>query len=258
MKVFKVHKLPQLTKSTYESQQRWIDKNWQDTLKKHYRETEVLLNKIGIFDVWKNMLSSKYGQVVNELMPEIFMDAYISLHFACMGLYKQAYVSLRAQQETVLRLVYFSTHPVEFNWWHSGSGWYRDFLRTRDVWGEGYVYFEQLDQVKNFERVCKFKLFNIVKSKYKGLSIYVHSGVGSFQTTPARFSPKYKLGDFKKWVSSFKEVQSYINIILILGFALEFKGVRVNIQRKILKAIDKIKYKQGLRKSLGLKIKGRI
>lgn len=258
MRTFNVNRLPELTRSTYESQQRWGDKNWKDTLKKHYKEIEKLLQKIGVFDSWKNILGNKYGKVAGELVPEIFLDAYISVHFACMGLYKQANICLRTQLETALRLVFFSMHPVEFKWWYESNEWYRGSLRTKDVWGDGYRYFEQLETVKKFDKICNGKLFNSIRRIYKILSRYVHSGVLSFQTTPVRVSPKYKIDAFRKWRDNFRDVQDYVNTIFSLGFADEFQGVSLNNQKKILKVVRNDKFKRGLRKSLGLKFRGRI
>ncbi len=246
--------LPELTKSMFLGQQKWSASNWDDTLKKHSRDVEKLLNKIKIFDLWKEILETKYGGVSNELIPEIIMDAYISVHFACMGLYKQANVCLRAQLETALRLVHFSTHSIEFKWWRDGSV----DLGGQEWWGKGYDYFCRLEEIKAFEKASNQMLFNAVKKIYKILSRYVHSEVPSFQTTQFRLSPKYRIDSYKKWSDNFKEVQDCINTLFSLGFSVEFKARNTNDQKKVLRIIRFEKFKKGLRKSLLLKFKGRI
>ena len=80
MKIFKADRLLKLTKIMYESQQRLNTKNWEDTLKVHHREIERLLEKLGVFDKWRSKLE-QYGNVAKNLVTEMFMDAYMSVHF---------------------------------------------------------------------------------------------------------------------------------------------------------------------------------
>ena len=256
MKKFNKDRLPELTKLMYAIQQRGINKNCEQTLRIHFREVEKLLQKTQVFTIWKNKLANKHG-AAKELIPEIFMDAYISILFASMGLYKQANICLRAQLETALRLVYFSTHPVEFKWWHEGSEWYLG-AKSKDVWGIEYQYFRQLKEVRNFEKVSGFGLFDTIKSFYRLLSKYVHSGAASFQTRPDRISPKYIKEEFNKWVGNFRKIQIYVDTILILGFAEVFIAFGTDIQKKMLRVIDNDKCKRGLKQSLKLKFRGRI
>ena len=260
MKRFNPNRLPALTKSVYVSQQKWVEKNWKDTLKDNEREIERLLNKVCVFDIWKSALDNKF-EVSKIMMPEIFMEANLSVHYACMGLYKQAHACLRAQLETTLRLVYFSTHSVEFGWWQGGKEKY--FIGKQDVWADSYQYFKKLEEVINFQRKCKengdsFDLFKDVGRLYGKLSSYVHSGKVSFQTTPDRFSPKYKKSNFNIWAKSFLDCQKYINAILILGFSKDFKIIGLNNKKDILRVVEERKYKRGLRASLNLKFRGRI
>jgi len=260
MRKFDEYSLPSLTKSMYVSQQKWLEKNWKDALKIHARRNiEGLLEKINVFDLWGDMLTDEYA-VAKTLIPEIFTDAYLSIHFACMGLYKQANVCLRAQLETALRLVYFSTHPVEFGWWSSGKD---EFFKRRDVWADDFVYFRRLDEVDKFQRVCdankdKINVFDKVGHLYSGLSKYVHSSALHFQTDPQRFAPKYKKAEFGKWLKSFKETQKYICLVLILGFANDFKAASLPVKKRILKVTEESKIKKGLRQLLGLKFRGRV
>lgn len=258
MAKFDPNNLPELTKSMYFAQQNWSAQNWKDTLLKHSKEVEELFKKIKVYDLWENILRDKHGSVSNDLIPEIRMDAILSVHFACMGLYKQANVCLRAQLETALRLVYFSTHPIEFKWWRNGSEWWYLGLGGKDVWGKGYEYFCQLDEVKAFEKVSEHKFSNTISKIYKILSKYVHSGVPSFQTTQFRLSPKYKIDSYKKWGDNFKEIQDCINTLFSLGFSVEFKAQNATDQKRVLRIIRFGKFKKGVRKSLDLKFRGRI
>jgi len=259
MKKFDVSRLPLLTKSVFETHQKWASKNWKDTLKLHAREINTLLEDISIFDLWKNMLRDKYNKIGQDLLPEIYMDVYMSVLFACMGLYKQGHVCLRSELENALRLVYFAVHPVEYSWWCSG----KDFFKKKDVWAEDYRYFRRLDEVQKFQQMCKqdgytMDVFNSVKKLYEKLSQYVHTGRTTFLTTPDRFAPKYREPEFKKWLNAFKETQKCINLILVLGFTDDFKKLTLPKKKDILRKTGDKKVKRGLRKSVPVKFKGAI
>ena len=248
----KFSELPDNTKILDESQEKWRNEAWRKTLEKHKNEIEKMLEKINLFDIWSNSLQN--NEAVNRLIPEIFMDGYISIHFAGYGLYKYANVCLRSQLETVMRLIYFSTHSIEFNWWCKGNKWYRKGLKYKDVWGEGYLYFKELEYVKEFEKKCNddkrlFRNGKNINRIYLELSEYVHSGVFSFQTKTDYFSPNYKIREFKKWANRFKKIQEYINILLILGFRKEFKEMSNTNQEKIIEVgIESSHYIKKLRK----------
>lgn len=249
-----VKNLPGNLKTMYESEKKWRTKAWGESLNKHKDELERMLEKVNLLDIWSDGLRS--SEASRPLLQEIFMDAYISIHLTCYGLYKYANICLRSELETTLRLIYFSTHPVEFNWWHSGNEWYRSGLANKDVWGEGYKYFQELEHVKKFESKCNkgLRLFcdgKKVSNIYKKLSAYVHSGTFSFQTKPDQFSPQYKTTDFKHWSSNFNEVQEYINTLLILGFLKEFRQISEGDKKRILEVGINNSYRTILKEILG-------
>lgn len=230
--------LPELIKTMHEGQEKWRSGNWEQTLKDNETEVERLLQKIGVFDIWSNSLQN--NKAAEKLIPELFIDGYISIHLACYGLYKYANICLRSQLETALRLIYFSTHPVEFDWWCKGNEWYREGLRNKDVWGEGFKYFTQLEYVKKFEKTCEkdkrlFQEAQRFKKIYKKLSGYVHTSALAFQTKPEELtiSPRYQIEEFRRWFKSFTEIQEYINILLALSFHREFRKLRDTNQQKI-------------------------
>lgn len=246
--------LPSNLRVLHESQKKWRDKAWETTLSSHKDELEKMLEKINLFDIWSDGLQN--NEAIKRLLPEIFMDGYMSIYFAGCGLYKYANICLRSQLETALRLIYFSTHPIEFDWWCNGNTSYRSGLANKDVWGEGYLYFQELKYVQLFEEKCSdghrlFRDGKKVSNIYRKLSTYVHSGMFSFQTKPDEFSPQYKIEDFKHWCSNLNEIQEYINILLILAFLKEFKQMRASDRNKILDVVITTKYKSKLQEILG-------
>lgn len=249
----KIDRLPTLTKAMFSDQKKWSKDNWSLTLGEHSSDTENLLEKINLFDIWSNALQD--SEPTRKLIPEIFLDGYMAIHFACMGLYKYAYVCLRSQLETGLRLVYFSTHPIEFKWWLNGNEWYRGGLQ-KDVWGEGYNYFNNLEFIKEFDKkLDKDKpLFNGVRKSYSKLSKYVHSSPESFQTRPSSISPKYNIEQFKIWQTMFNEILDYINVIFILSFYDKFVSFPSTQQKTIFeKGIKNRKFREKLKEILSEK-----
>ena len=248
--------LPPNIKTMCNSEEKWRGKALQDTIAAHNEDIEKLLEKANLFDIWSNQLQD--SDAAKRLIPEVFMDAYTSIHFSCYGLYKYAHICLRSQLETSLRLIYFSTHPVEFQWWLVGNEWYRAGLRTREVWGEGYGYFEQLPRIKRFEEICDeanrlFQNARKVPKIYQTLSTYVHSGVFSFQTKSDLFSPTYRIEEFYKWHSNFAEVQSYINILLALGFEDRFcKMTKANKEKIINIGVESAYHQESIKNISGL------
>lgn len=247
----KIKNLPPSTKAMFSSQKKWSKDNWNSTLQKHSGDTENLLERISILDIWSNALQDR--EPTKKLIPEIFMDAYMAVHFASMGLYKYAYVCLRSQLETGLRLVYFSAHPVEFKWWLNGNEWYKSGLQ-KDVWGEGYSYFINIEFIKKFDKKFKRKkLFVGVKNLYSKLSKYVHSSPESFQTRPDSISPKYDIKQFKIWLGMSNNILDYINIIFILSFYDTFIGLSPTDQKTILeKGIKNSDFREKIKETLGI------
>ena len=257
MTTFWVTGLPTETKTTHESQNKWRRKNWERTLKEHKQDIEVLLKKISLFDIWSNKL--QHNDVAVKLIPEIFMDAYISIHFAGYGLYKYAHMCLRSELETALRLVFFSTHEVEFNLWSKGKEWYREKYNWPDVWGRGYAYFTLLDVIREFEELCddNKELFGdkgkgAISRVHKELSKFIHSGAGHFQTRADRVSPKYDPNEFSGWHETYEKVQTYIHIILTLGLANKFKDMTPTQRNKILDIGMDSYYKTRVKQALNL------
>jgi hypothetical protein len=258
MSDFNIEKLQKEIRDLYSLQQKWCDKNWQDTLKKHDRELSKLLAKVNLFDIWSHEL--RVDKAAGSLIPEIFMDAFISIHLSCLGLYKYANACLRSELETSLRLIYFSTHPIEFQWWCDGNEWY--IGRDKNVWMEVYyrTYFEQLSPVKHFNKSLKDdkKLSKKIQTIYKLLSRYVHSGISTFQTS-STFSPKYNIMNFKKWSSNYNEIQQYVNLVITLGYDERFKGMSNDNKLRILKiGVYEKDYKLKLKDVYKIKVRGRI
>jgi hypothetical protein len=209
-------------KEFYKTYEKWSDKCWQTTLSSHEKEIQNLSKKQQFFDFWTDTLSD--NPVAVHFFPEIFFDSYMSIQFACMGLYKYAIMCLRSELESTLKMIYFSDHPVEFNWWVNGVE-IDGITSKKHVWGDGYTYFQNLDNIKLFNSKFndKSQLINNIKTIYSAYSKYVHTSAKSFQTSQRNIIPKFDLKDFKGWVAKFETTQEYIHVLLILTYFEKFK-----------------------------------
>jgi hypothetical protein len=239
MPIFKVVDLLENTQSMHRAQTRWRNKNWKDSLKNHSDEIEDLLSIIALYDFWKNRLPK--NSATKSLFKEIYSDAYMSIHLSCFGLYKNAYMSLRSEFETAMRLIYFSTHPLEFELWQNGNEkWITDLHRSSDVWGQNFKYFAYIPKFVQLEESLPGNLRLVIKNEnpklrevYSTLSKHVHSG-GPFLQTKLRLSPKYNETEFKSWHEMFKNIQKYVNILLVTCFSDQFVAMPSQEREQVL------------------------
>jgi hypothetical protein len=247
MPTFKISDLPDKTKTMHSTQNRWRKRNWEDTLKNEANDLEDLLSLIEVFDIWKNRLPK--DDATKSLSREIFADAYMSIHLAGFGLYKNAYMSLRSQLETAMRLIYFSNHLLEYKLWQDGDEkWIGDLLKGSDVWGQNFKYFLYIPEVNQLEDKLQqgLKLINgsaKLKEIYSKLSKHVHSGGPFLQTRKGHLSSKYSQAEFDSWIEIYKDVQKYINILFALCFSDYFKKMPADERDSILNLAIGVDYK---------------
>ncbi len=140
-------------------------------------------------------------------------------------------MSLRSQFETAMRLIYFSSHPLEYELWqHGDEKWMGDLLKGSDVWGQNFKYFIYIPEIKALETaITQHDLWLTKGDKpklkviYSKLSKHVHSVGPYLQTRSGRLSIKYNEEEFESWHEMFGDVQKYINILFALSFADQFK-----------------------------------
>jgi len=253
-KTFNENDLAAETKSMHLSQERWRNKNWKETLQSHGSDIEKLMVKISFFEKWENVLQKDL--VFKLLIPEIYIDAWTSIHLACFGMYKYANMSLRSELENSLRLIFFCTHPTEFSWWMNGNENYGKRRQSSHVWGNSYEYFQELETIKKLKNLCGKNNKSLFEGKdsigkiYNKLSKSIHSGVGHFQTSPDRMTPKYRKGEFNQWKDSFTIVQENINTLLVTQFFKEFKKLTDLEKSEVLKKVIGKYYAPKLKKFL--------
>lgn len=262
MPQFKVDSLTEKAKLMHNAQLQWRNRNWKETLSSNCAQLEELLALIELLDIWKIYLPK--SDTVKQLRKEIVSDAYGSIHLACFGLYKYAYMSLRSQFETAARLIYFSSHPQEYELWKSGNEQWTKLLKSSDVWGNNWTYFSYFfAEVEKLNNIPAIMAHNYALSLDKGnspklqgvyrkLSKYVHSVGPALQTRSGRLSPKYDQTEFTEWNNVFKDVQKYVNILFALCFVDEFKKMIPTEREQILDQAIGVAYKEPVKQVCGL------
>jgi len=234
----------------YESFKKWSEKNWKDTIEKHSKEIEEFFMKLNSLDIWSNLLQDIDSN--RNLIPELFLDSYMGLIFACQGLYKYAFICLRSQLEITLRVIYFSNHPIEYGWWLEGRRWY--LKKGMDVWGEEFNYFRRLKSISDFNSELPNEnnnIINDIQNSYKRLSKYVHGSPHTFQSKDSMISPFYSIEAFKFWMSKSIEMLEYINLLFILGFEDKFHTLPDQQKNKIFDFIKSSRYNEAISKIYG-------
>ena len=212
-------KTPKARSIDLDKTRKHLNKNLDLTVKNSKSDLDSIIESIQSISYWSNVLQDTNS---SGLADEIFMDAYMSIHYASLGLYKYADTAMRSALENSLNWIYFSSHPVEFSWWKSGDEW---FLSSGGhPWGRGYEYFKLLiDDPKANTIFDKDKTSVSVAGMYSELSKASHSNSLKLQTSTGELSPVYdpsKFGDFAKRI---RQVMSLINSSMILVFQIEFK-----------------------------------
>lgn len=222
------------SKLLYDSFKKWSDKNWKESLSNQSIKIDEYIDKLSTLDIWSNQLRKTKSSKL--LITELFFDSYAGLLFACQGLYKYAFICLRSQLEITFRIIYFSTHSVEYSWWSKGSQWFLE--KGNHVWGKGFhSYFGKLDSIEEFNLKLpnqNMDILNNIKIIYSELSKYVHSSPHTLQSKDSKISPEYSCQQHQFWLSRASNLMNYINLFFILGFEKEFDGLSKQHKLKIL------------------------
>lgn len=237
---FRIKDLPEWTKLFYDMQS---DRRnvFKITLANQKPIIEGMLLKLNIYSVWTNMLLK--NPVAGQLIPEIFIDSNSSMLFGCFGLFKYAYMCMRSELETALRLIFFRHHPKEFKWWLDGKIWWPGARQSSHVWGVNYSYFQNLEKIDMFDEACPehltlFKKKKNIYNSYKLLSNSIHSSAKHFQTSSDQLSTSYDIGKFNQWVRTWERIESQVNILLSLGFFEELNSKSDDTYTSIKRSID--------------------
>ena len=208
---------------------RRLTKNLNSTVKSFKSDLESMMESIQSISHWSNALQDTNSL---GLVNEIFMDAYMSVNFSSMGLYKYANTALRSALENSLNWVYFSNHPIEFGWWKNGEEWFLGI--GGHPWGRGYDYFKLLIADTRADPIFdKGKSSTSVAGIYSELSKSSHSNSLKMQTSVEELSPTYDPKRFLEFRDTIRNVLSLVNAIMILAFQKEFKKMNQHDKRGV-------------------------
>lgn len=149
----------------------------------------------------KNMAIHK-----RAFLEEIASDALQILPIALLGFRKPASILIRGILENVLRHVYFSDHPIEFERINSAQKWY---LKNDEL----YDYIKIHPRFTGIE--IKFDSINRMKSLYDDLSADIHARrLSNLELRKGLVDIKYDQQQFAGLVSFTKRASECSNFIL--------------------------------------------
>jgi len=195
----------------YETYSEWSSKNWEKINEVHSQDIDDLLKYFDCLDKWYSLIPN--DEITTKIFPEITTDSYMSINFACMGLYKYAYMALRSELENVLKLIYFKKHEVEYECWINDIKFSPNNKGTH-VWGEKFDYFKFIPEIRNFKE--KELLIKEINENYGNLSKSIHSRAFNLQTAKGKMAPSYQIDLFNIWKRKYCEIHGIINILFIL------------------------------------------
>lgn len=142
-----------------------------------------------------------------ELLREMQSDSVTSFSQAMLGLYKNAVGTSRNILEHCIGHVFFSVHPIEYEWWNEGE-FKLEFLKHLD-----FIFKIRLFKELNKSMEIKGKL----NKEYKVLSKFVH-GQGSehMQSFEAVYEFGYDRNLLHKWSSHYRNVCKLCTIMLLV------------------------------------------
>jgi len=174
----------------------------------------------------------------SEYLEGVVEASYLCLVLSVKGLENPACVLLRQSIELVLKHIYFSSHPVEYEWACTRED-YRDLTFQKLI-----EYLGRTKECQNFKGDICVKL----NEWFGVLSRHVHVHSGSFMgysTIGSTYQPKREI--IKKLSERTKEIWPLLTAILIVHFTrryfktniIEQQLIKSTLPRKLRNQVDK-------------------
>jgi hypothetical protein len=192
------------------------------------------LSKVNMFVddilVWHELLHEKVESIV--ILKYAASEIQVAAFSLALGLYRQAFVSLRLSLELSLSSVLFSTNELEFREWQRGE---RDIYWSKII-GQAAQDSQRQDNQsgvfsqrysKNFYPELEELLspYNELAAKtYRKLSEFVH---GNAETLSISNGLKFRDRDFEDWMSLFIDSSNLISFALCLRFLKQLNSQEI-------------------------------
>jgi len=176
------------------------------------------------------------GKRRNEYIQSVIEASQLSLVLAMKGYENPCCVLLRQCIELVLKHVYFSTHPVEYEWVTSHEG-YRDltFQKLLDFWVITEEY-RKLDTDKY--------VYDTLSDWFGVLSRHVHVHSRGFMGYgQVGFRYRVKVNGIKKLNERTREIWPLLTIILIAQFPKCYYGA-TPLEKRVIRNFLPVKFRE--------------
>lgn len=194
--------------------------------------------------IWHKLLKDKAESII--ILGYAASAIQVAAFSLVIGLYRQAFVSLRLALELSLSSIVFSTNAFEYKEWERGE---RDITWSKivDKSSQDSTALVSNDGVfshrytKNFfpELNSEAKHYNSLALKtYRKLSEFVH---GNAETWNENHTLDYKDEAFQTWIDLFTDVSSIITFALCLRFLRQLNSQEVQeIEAQVIETLGHI------------------
>lgn len=189
-----------------------LNSNMDKCLYIHSKNISNVLLKIDLID---DLIGESNDFECTKILDEVKYDLITSTYFASIGLYRNAFISLRSSLELGTGLMYFLDRNYEYLLWKNGSQdliW--SVLTDKDNGIYSYKYlslFEELDK-----QICD-RLYETSKEAYRICSEYVHGKYG-FMQTKNNIKIEYDEDKITLWNRSINNVLDILSIVYSIRF----------------------------------------
>lgn len=199
---------------------------------------------------WRVIVYEQAAPSVQTMLLEAQNDALLSVVLAQFAMWRPALQSLRSMLEGVLRVVYFSDHPVELAWWDE-----QNFKMPIRETIETYLPKHPSIQTATAKAAAPGLTGGLLE-EYRALSHAVHgSGPSFLMTKPGRIQVSAPTpADYGQWLTRHGRTLGWLNVLLAIVNAEKLTGTQnMELRRVVALALTKGQI-AGLKK-LGITLK---
>uniref|UniRef100_UPI004026222F hypothetical protein n=1 Tax=Roseburia faecis TaxID=301302 RepID=UPI004026222F len=184
---------------------------------------------------WVRFTSGENERLIFE---EANSEYRTMLLFLCMGLYKNAYMSLRGYLELTLFGIELSSSDFEFRLWKEGSKdvhWSEIIDCDKGIFSKQYVEAYNKTLVGEREKACQ-----VAKEQYRKCSEYIHSG---YKVIKEGIDVAFEQNTFNEFCSSVKQINRIITYVFCVRYKekILIPEIKEQLQDSILDELSDIR-----------------
>lgn len=183
---------------------------------------------------WRTEVYTRAPGPIRDMLLEAQNDAVQSLVLGHLGMWRPALQSLRSCIEAVVRIAFFTDHPVELGWWTGKSGFSISIRKTIQEYLPKHPLVEPFAGVAGIPDVTS-QLYE----QYSLLSKAVHASAISFRMTKAgdvSFSNS-SATDYGQWLACHRKTLQAVSLLMLMLNRSQLRGTAHSGLRKLLSVV---------------------